>query len=436
VVSRHILVVDAEELVRWSLVERLRAEGYEVSEVGTAAAAMEEVETGVDLVLLDSKLPDGDGLAALQKMLEADPDVPVVHAAKPFALDDITQRVNQSLETARLRRELRTLRDTLARAYGLASIVGESEPMQRVKALVKKVATSPGWTVLITGETGVGKGLIARVIHQTSARAARPFLSIVCSALPEAELESALFGRERDAAADAPQQTRGLLEQADQGTIFLDDIGELAPALQARLVRFLEEKTFRRVGGSVDIHVDVRVVAATARNLEELAREGKFRDDLYYRLNVLRVEVPPLRARGHDIILLAQHFVGTFQKELKRSVSSLSPDAEAALRSYAWPGNVRELRNLVERAVLLADDATLRAADFEALHTARAAPASSHGGITLPEGGLQLEEVERALVVQALERAGGNQTRAAALLGLHRDQIRYRIEKFGLAKKP
>jgi transcriptional regulator with PAS, ATPase and Fis domain len=306
--------------------------------------------------------------------------------------------------------------------------------MQAVKALARRIASSPGSTVLITGESGTGKDLIAKVIHYSSNRASRPFLNITCSALPETLLESEMFGHERGAFTDARVQKRGLLEQAEDGTVFLDEIGEMAPALQAKLLRFLEEKAFRRVGGSGDIRVDVRVIAATNRELEDLVRSGKFRDDLYYRLNVLRVEVPPLRARRDDIPLLAQYFVEMYAKEFKRPVRGLSQAAEAALRQYTWPGNVRELRNLVERAVLLSEGDRLQAADFESLQTARSvAPVSQHR-FELPPEGVNLEDVERRLVVQALERAGGNQTRAAALLGLHRDQIRYRIEKFGLKK--
>jgi DNA-binding NtrC family response regulator len=453
--SRRVLVVDDEELIRWSLVERLRPEGYEIFEAATGADAVDRVEDGVDLVLLDYRLPDADGISLLKKFRELDPDVLVImltahqnvelvveamkagafdYATKPFDLDDVAVRVGRALETTRLRRELRTLRDTLSRPYGLASLIGESEPMQRVKALVRKIATSPGSTVLLTGESGTGKDLVAKVIHYSSRRAARPFLNITCSALPEALLESELFGHERGAFTDARQQKRGLLEQADDGTVFLDEIGEMAPVLQAKLLRFLEEKAFRRVGGSGDIHVDVRVVAATNRNLEEHVREGKFRDDLYYRLNVLRVEVPPLRARGDDIALLGQYFVDSFSKEFKRPVQSLSPAAEASLRAYSWPGNVRELRNLVERAVLLSEGDLLQPSDFESLHTAHLPPVNGHGGFNLPVEGVQLEDVEKSLVMQALERAGGNQTRAAALLGLHRDQIRYRIEKFSLGK--
>jgi DNA-binding NtrC family response regulator len=453
--ARRVLVVDDEELIRWSLSERLRADGHDVVEAGSAAEALERAADGVDLVLLDYKLPDEDGVAVLRKLRELDPDTLVImltahrdvslvveamkagasdYATKPFDLDDIALRVSRALETTRMRRELRTLRAGLSRPYSLGSIIGESEPMQRAKALVRKVATSPGSTVLITGESGTGKDLVAKVIHYNSSRAARPFLNITSSALPEMLMESELFGHERGAFTDARQQKRGLFEQADEGTVFLDEIGEMAPILQAKLLRFLEEKAFRRVGGMADIHVDVRVIAATNRNLEETVKEGKFREDLYYRLNVLRLEMPPLRVRQDDIALLAQHFVETFSREFRRPVRGLSQAAEAVLRAYSWPGNVREMRNLIERAVLLAEHDILEPADFDSLHTAHAAPGAGHG-FELPAGGVILEDVERHFVVQALERAGGNQTRAATLLGLHRDQIRYRIEKFALTKK-
>ena len=450
--TRRVLVVDDESLVRWSLVERLRADDREILEAGTAAEAVERAATGVDLVLLDYKLPDDNGLSVLKRLRQIDPDTVVImltahkgvdtvveamkagafdYATKPFDLDDVAIRVERALDATRLRRELRTLRDSISRPYTAASIIGESDVMVAVKALVRRVAQSPGSTVLITGESGTGKDLVAKVIHYASSRAARPFLNITCSALPETLLESELFGHERGAFTDARQQKRGLLEQADEGTVFLDEIGEMVPALQAKLLRVLEEKMFRRVGGSGDIEVDVRVVAATNRNLEDLVRDGKFRDDLYYRLNVLRIELPPLRARASDIPLLAQHFVEDFGREFKRPVRGLSQEAIDVLSAYSWPGNVRELRNMIERAVLLSESDRLGPADFDSLAPAHA-PVGSHGQFELPIGGVVLDDVERSLVVQALERAGGNRTRAAALLGLHRDQIRYRIEKFGL----
>ena len=453
--SRRVLVVDDEELIRWSLVERLRSDGYETIEAGTAEEALERADSGPDLLLLDFQLPDGDGSSVLKKFHELDPDVLVImltdhktdataaemleagafdYATKPVRLEDVALRVKRALETTSLRRELRTLRDTLSRPYGLESIIGESEPIQRLKALVRKIATSPGSTVLISGQSGTGKGLIAKIIHYTSQRAAHPFLNVTCS-LPEALLESALFGHEPGALPDAAAQHRGLLERADDGTVFLDEIGDMTPVVQARLLRFLEDKTFRRAGGSIDIHVDVRVTAATTGNLEEQVRQGRFREDLYYRLNVLRVEAPPLRTRGNDIGLLAQCFTEEFAQDLKRSVQSLSPAAEAALRAYPWPGTVRELRNLVERAVMHSEGGPLQPRDFELLLTSHAAQGSGPGAFSLPAEGVDLDDVVKSLVVQALERAGGNQTRAATLLGLHRDQIRYRIEKFGLARK-
>ena len=451
--ARRILIVDDEPLIRWSLAERLRVDGYDIVEAGTATEAIELAEQGFDLVLLDFRLPDGDGLSVLRAVRDLDPDTLVImltahtiietvveamrtgafdYATKPFDLDDVAMRVSRAMETTRLRRELRTLRDTLSRPFGIESIIGESDVMQRVKTLVRRVATSPGSTVLITGESGTGKDLIAKVIHYCSARAGRPFLNITCSALPEALLESELFGHERGAFTDARQQKRGLLEQADEGTVFLDEIGEMAPPLQAKLLRVLEEKAFRRVGGTGDVHVDVRVIAATNRELEAAVKQGTFREDLYYRLNVLRVEVPPVRARGGDVALLAQHFVESYSREFNRAVKGLSRRTEDALGAYHWPGNVRELRNLVERAVLLSDHDVLEPTDFETLRAARERAGSGHGGFELPPGGVNLEEVERSFVVQALERTGGNQTRAATLLGLHRDQIRYRVEKFGL----
>ncbi len=453
--QRRILIVDDESLIRWSLAERLRADGHEIVEAGTVAEAVERAASGVDLALLDYGLPDGDGMTVLRRLRDLDPDALAImltaqtsvdtvveamragafdYATKPFELDDVALRVGRALETTRLRRELRTLRQTLSQPYGLESLIGESDAMQRVKALVRKIAASPASTVLITGESGTGKDLLAKVIHYASARASRPFLNITCSALPEALLESELFGHERGAFTDARQQKRGLIEQADEGTLFLDEIGEMALVLQSKLLRVLEEKAFRRVGGAGDVRVDVRVIAATNRDLEDAVKAGRFREDLYYRLNVLRVEMPPLRARGDDVCLLAQHLVETYSREFRRPVRGLSRAAEETLKAHGWPGNVRELRNLVERAVLLCEGERLEPADFESVRGSRG-PAAATAGFELPAEGVNLEELERSLVVQALERTGGNQTRAAALLSVHRDQIRYRIEKFGLREK-
>jgi transcriptional regulator with PAS, ATPase and Fis domain len=257
-------------------------------------------------------------------------------------------------------------------------------------------------------------------------------MNITCSALPEQLLESELFGHERGAFTDARLQKRGLLESADGGTVFLDEIGEMVPALQAKLLRFLEEKSFKRVGGAADIHVDVRVVAATNRNLEEQVAKGTFRSDLYYRLNVLPIRLAALREHAEDVPALVNFFVDAFNGEFKKHITGVSPAAVALLKTYAWPGNVRELRNVVERAMLLAEGERLEVHDFGALK-----PVGSSGDpFDLPATGVDLEDLERSLVVQALRRSGGNQTKAAALLGINRDQIRYRIEKFGLSATP
>ncbi len=447
-----ILVVDDEALIRWSLKDRLSEQGYRIIEADTAASAIARSEEGVDLVLLDYKLPDGDGLQVLKTLKERDPDILVIlltafssietaveamkhgayhYANKPFNLDEIALIVEKALETTRLRREVKTLRANQAQPYSFDRIVGGSRALVSIKALMRKVATSPASTVLLNGESGTGKDLAAKVIHYNSDRALKPFMNITCSALPEALLESELFGHERGAFTGADRQKRGLLETADGGTVFLDEIGEMVPGLQAKLLRFLEEKTFKRVGGSVDIHVDVRVVAATNRKLEEEVRAGRFREDLFYRLNVLPIMLPPLRDRADDIPLLVDFYVDSYNGEFKKRVRGVAPEAMKRLQSYGWPGNIRELRNAVERAMLLSDTDVLQAGDF----TIGGSAAVKLGDrVELPPNGIDLEQLERSLVVQALERTQWNQTRAATLLGLNRDQIRYRIEKFHLEK--
>ena len=300
--------------------------------------------------------------------------------------------------------------------------------MTSLRHLVARVALSPASTVLLTGESGTGKDLVAKIIHYTSNRAGRPFMNITCSALPEQLLESELFGHERGAFTDARMQKKGLLEMADGGTVFLDEIGEMTAGLQAKLLRFLEEKSFKRVGGATDIRVDVRVIAATNRNLEEEVAKHRFRSDLYFRLNVLPMSLPALRTHAEDIPLLVEFFIDAFNTEFRKRVLGATPSAYAVLRGYGWPGNVRELRNVIERAMLLSDADRLDARDFAALGTQLGAGDE----FELPASGVDLERLERSLVTQALRRSGGNQTRAGALLGLNRDQIRYRIEKFGL----
>jgi DNA-binding NtrC family response regulator len=450
--SPTILVVDDEDLIRWSLVSRLTDEGYRVLEAPNASEALKRSREGVDLVLLDYRLPDSDGLTVLKHIKEADPDILVIlltayssidnaveamkqgayhYANKPFNIDEIVLLIEKALETTQLRREVRALRASQARPYSLERMVGESDAIVAIRALLQKIAASPASTVLLTGESGTGKDLAAKIIHYASERASRPFMNITCSALPESLLESELFGHERGAFTGADRQKRGLLETADGGTVFLDEIGEMVPALQAKLLRFLEEKTFKRVGGSTDLRVDVRVIAATNRNLEEEVRRGRFREDLYYRLNVLPIALPPLRQRLEDIPLLINYYVDGYNTEFRKRIRRVHPSAMERLKTYGWPGNVRELRNAVERAMLLVEGDELTPEQFAM--TASGITRISEG-VELPATGIDLEQLERSLVVQALERSGWNQTRAAMLLGLNRDQIRYRIEKFKLER--
>lgn len=446
-----ILVVDDEPSVRFALAERLSEEEYCVLEAGSGQEALKQFDQGVDLALLDYRLPDTNGLSLLKRIRQQDPETVVIlltavrdvasaveamkagafhYATKPFNLDEIVVLVDRALETTALHRELRTFRASQRDSYGFGRLVGTSPALVEVKRLLAKVAASPASTVLLTGETGTGKDLAAKAIHYASARANRPFMNITCSALPDTLLETELFGHERGAFTDARIQKRGLLESAHGGTVFLDEVGEMSPASQAKLLRFLEEKTFKRLGGSQDIHVDVRVIAATHQDLAQTAKTGAFREDLFYRLSVLPIYLPALRERDADIPLLLKYFADQFSVELKKTVHGIDDEVFAALGRYPWPGNVRELKNAVERAMLLFEGGRLALADF-------AMPLS---GVTdpddldLPRRGVDLEQLERRFVRQALERTRWNRTKAATLLGLSREQIRYRIERFGLVR--
>ncbi len=433
-----VLVVDDEHLVRWSLVERLTRDGYRTLEAGTAKEALRLFADGVDLVLLDYSLPDTSGLAVLREMGRRGPDTLVIlltacssvdsavevatggafHCVtKPFNLEELMLFVGKAVEMTRLRRDVRALRANQAPPCGLDRIVGRSPAMQAVRDLLEKIAASRASTVLLIGERGTGKELAAKVLHDTSDRATRPFLSVSCSALTDTLLESELFGD----VTGARRPRRGVLESADGSSVFLGEIGEMAPWLQAKLLHVLEEKTFRRPGGVDDVHVNVRVIAATNNSLEEAVDNGTFRADLYYRLNPLSVRLPPLRDRTDDIAVLTTHYIDHFNRECRKHVRGATPEVFEALERYAWPGNVRELRNAVERA-MLGDVDVLALDDFPTLSPR----------VRLAACGLDLKQLERDLVIQALERACGNQGRAAMLLGLNRDQIRYRIQKFGL----
>lgn len=444
----RILVVDDEQLIRWTLREPLVGLGHSVSEAETGAQAIALCEQGVDLVLLDDRLPDTDGITVLERIKRISGDILVIlmsaHSTvgtavaamqlgayhfleKPFSHSELMVVIDNALETTRPRRALRTYRQTTSAPYALDSIIGESPVMLASKRMLQRVARSPASTVLLTGESGTGKDLAAHAIHFGSSRADQPFMNITCTALPEALLESELFGHERGAFTDALQQKKGLLELADGGTVFLDEIGELATTLQAKLLRFLEEKSFKRVGGAVDLRVDVRVIAATNLDLRREVSRGKFREDLYYRLNVVPIRLPPLRERGTDIAALASFFIDRLNSEFHKSVVGVSAPAMRALTAYGWPGNIRELRNVIERAMLLAESNVLAPEDFPSF----SGPGNGNA-VHLPAAGLKLDEVERELVTQALNRTHWNQTHAARLLGLNRDQVRYRIRKYRL----
>ncbi len=444
-----VLIIDDEELVRDLLRDLLEDREYEVWTAKTGRQGEDLVSRGPDLVFLDYRLPDADGFDLLERIKEIDADLPVImltgyssvehavkamkqgayhYVSKPFELEEVAVLTKRALEATQLQREVRALRIASGNGSSVDRIIGDSPALTRAKHLLSRIAQSPASTVLLTGESGTGKDLAAQVVHANSDRASGPFLTITCSAVPDTLLESELFGHERGAFTDAKTLKRGLLEHAHGGTVFLDEIGEMAPALQAKLLRFLESKTLRRVGGSTDFRADVRIVAATNVDLAEAVRERQFREDLYYRLAVLTMHIPPLRERLEDVPLLAQHFITHFNREFRKQVRRVSPGAMDMLRSHSWPGNVRELRNAIERAILLAESDELREQDFGML----GATSIEQDSFRLPSSGVDFRELERSLVLQALERAGGNKTRAAMLLGMNRDQIRYRIEKFDL----
>jgi len=453
----HILVVDDEKLIRWSLKEHLQQEGYKVTAVEDGKSTIQALsEEAIDLVLLDYKLPDMNGLEVLAQLRTVQPDLPVVmvtsyssvenavaamragandYVTKPFRNEDITLRVERVLETGRLRKEVEQFRQEQFQRFGFNKVVGSSPQLQAVLKLVERVLPLGDSTILIQGESGTGKDVLAKAIHYGGPRANGPYVNITCTALPESLLESELFGHEKGSFTDAKAQKKGLIEVANGGTLFLDEIGDMTLYLQSKMLRFLEDKAFRRVGGQKDIHVDLRVIAATNRDLKKLVEKGQFREDLYFRLKVIPIVLPPLRERTGDVPLLAQHFISEFNREFKKNVKGIMPALLKRLEEYPWPGNIRELRNTIERAMILGTQDYLGAEDLplDLFDEPSEKDKTASGSIlSLTRKGVHLEDLERDLVVQALRLTNGNQTQAGRLLGLNRDQIRYRIEKFKL----
>ena len=469
-----VLIIDDERLIRWSLRQKCEDWGYQVTEADAGSLGLKLAQNECpDLVLLDVRLPDISGIQVLEElkktgdaraviMITADPQLDDIKTAlklgaydfvgKPLDFDELHVAITNALETTSLRSEVQALRGEVHRRTGYHNVVAVSAKMIELMNFVEKVAASSATTILIQGESGTGKDLIAKAIHYESARQAKPFVAINCSAIPETLMEAELFGHERGAFTDAKQMKKGLFETADGGSLFLDEIGELSPLLQAKLLRVLEDQVIRRVGGTRDMQVDVRVIAASNRDLEKAVREGQFRQDLYYRLAIIAIFIPPLRERKEDVLPLVEFFIEHYNRRFKKSVRGITDETRRLLISHNWPGNIRELRNAIERAMILEEEPLLRPVylPFSVGHSGgltvfERTTSPSESGPTLPDGrtlprlyipqgGTSLEEVEHAMVELAMRQAQGNQTHAAKLLDISRDALRYKLKKFGLLR--
>jgi DNA-binding NtrC family response regulator len=468
-----IMIVDDERLVRWSLRQKCEEWGYQVVEADGGEASLKLAQReSPDLVLLDVRMPDLTGIEVLDQlkkngdaraviMITADPQLDDVKAAlklgaydfigKPIDFDELHVAVKNALEATSLRTEVQTLRSEVRRTSGYSNVVSVSPKMTELMNFVRKVAASEATTVLIQGESGTGKDLIAKAIHYESSRQEKPFVAINCSAIPETLMEAELFGHEKGAFTDAKQMKKGLFEAADGGTLFLDEIGELSPLLQAKLLRVLEDQVIRRVGGIRDMQVDVRVIAASNRDLEKAVRDGQFRQDLYYRLAIIAIFIPPLRDRKEDIMPLVDFFIERYNRRFKKSIRGITDETRRLIFTHNWPGNVRELKNTIERGMILEDEPFLRPVYlpfsvgesggrtvFERTSSADGGQALPNGRtlprLYIPEGGTSLEEVEHAMVELAMRQSNGNQTHAAKLLDISRDALRYKLKKFGLIR--
>jgi len=449
--SRRILVIEDEEKLRRVVQLQLQSSGYEVELAASAEDGIAAAERA-DLVLTDLRLPGMSGLDFLQRTHTQRPGLPIVlmtafgsvetaveamkrgaadFLVKPFSLDHLSAVVEKALEFQALRDENRRLKEELGGRYQLDSIVGRSSPMQDVFAMVLRAAPTRA-TVLLAGESGVGKDMIARAIHYHSPRKDKPFVKINCTAIPENLMESELFGYEKGAFTGANMSKPGKFEQADTGTVFLDEIGDVPMAIQVKLLRVLQEREFERLGSNKTRHIDVRVVAATNVDLRRALEEGTFREDLYYRLNVLPINIPALRERREDIPYLSEHFVRKHAAELGTNELEISQEATEKLMAYHWPGNVRELENVIERSLVMANGARLDAADIRLDMAPRSRAAASGGDTQFLPDGMTLDQFEESIIREAMRRAQGNKSQAARLLGLTRNALRYRLGQMGL----
>ncbi len=437
-----ILVIEDEEKQRRVLGLHLSSCGFEVKAAGTAEEALKHAGD-VDLVLTDLKLPGMDGLAMMEKLREQNSVAPVIVMSafgtvevaveamkkgavdflpKPFSLDHLTVVIDKALEVRKLRDENRELREALGHRYQFENIIGHSGAMQEIFGTVERIAGTRA-TVLLCGESGVGKDMIARAIHQHSPRKDKPFVKINCTAIPENLMESELFGYEKGAFTGANTSKPGKFEQADTGTVFLDEIGDVPASVQVKLLRVLQDREFERLGSNKTMHTDLRVIAATNVDLRAALEQGTFREDLYYRLNVVPLNIPPLRERKEDIPFLAEYFAHKFGGEVTEG-------AMERLTAYHWPGNVRELENVMERSILLAPQPRLEAGDVRIESSQRARP-SMEGDHFLPEG-MTLDQYEQSILREAIKRSNGNKSQAARLLGLTRNALRYRLAQMGI----
>jgi two-component system response regulator AtoC len=462
-VKSVILLVDDQDTIRFFLEKTLTQEGYEALAAGTGNEAIELTKKNIpDLVLLDLKLPDMDGLEVLKRIKEIFPEICVVmitafgevdtavaamkngaydFVSKPINLEQLLLVIKKGLESRRLSREILQLKRWNDLETGFEYILGESRAMKKVYDIARQVAKSDTTTVLIEGESGVGKEMVARLIHKYSNRAEKPFLDINCASLPEQLLESELFGYEKGAFTDAKSQKQGLLELANRGTLFLDEIGEMSLTIQVKLLRVLERMVFRRVGGTTDIHVSVRIISATNKDLKVEVDERNFRPDLYYRLKVVPLLVPPLRERKEDLMIFAKYFINHFNKQFNKNFQHISDKAQEMMLNYTWPGNIRELKNTLERIILLEEGDVLKA-EFLPFASSSVEEHSIGRKIDrilsepMTERGIDFDavvsELEKELIVKASEESNWNQSKTARLLNMKRDKLRYRIKAFAI----